>query len=236
MAVNFAWRCPFCGNNATITDQNYSTDIHAFTKGNKNGSLGLVTRVIVCPNPACREFALHASVRTYGPPPGGGHFELGDQLHEWQLVPAAQMKVLPDYVPAPVIADYREACLIRDLSPKASATLARRCLQGMIRDFWGVSKSRLVDEIDAIEEKVDPLTWDGIDAVRRIGNIGAHMERDINVVVDVDPNEAALLIGLIETLIDDWYVNRHERQQRLQKLVNTAAEKDATRKPQAGSG
>jgi hypothetical protein len=141
------------------------------------------------------------------------------------------MKVLPEYVPAPIVTDYREACLIRDLSPKASATLARRCLQGMIRDFWGVSKSRLLDEVNAIEDKVDPLTWNAIDAVRNIGNIGAHMERDINVIIDVDPEEAKLLIGLIETLIDDWYVNRYEREQRLARLIAVSAEKQQAKQP-----
>jgi len=39
---------------------------------------------------------------------------------------------------------------------------------------------------------VDPLTWEAIDAVRKLGNIGAHMEKDINVIVDVDPEEAEL--------------------------------------------
>jgi hypothetical protein len=132
------------------------------------------------------------------------------------------MKVLPGYIPAPILADYKEACLIADLSPKASATLSRRCLQGMIRDFWGVSKARLIDEIEAIKDKVDNLAWQAIEGVRKIGNIGAHMERDINVIVDIDPNEAQLLIGLIETLVDDWYVVRYERQQRLTKIVAAA--------------
>lgn len=58
------------------------------------------------------------------------------------------------------------------------------------------------------------MTWDSIEAVRKIGNIGAHMEKDINVIVDVDPEEAGLLIGLIESLIDDWYVTRHQRAER----------------------
>jgi hypothetical protein len=48
------------------------------------------------------------------------------------------------------------------------------------------------------------------------------MEKDINVIVDVDPDEAKLLIGLIETLIDEWYVARHDREQRLKKLKTTA--------------
>jgi hypothetical protein len=95
----------------------------------------------------------------------------------------------------------------------------------MIRDFHGIKKGRLVDEIDAIKDKVDPSTWAGIDAVRQIGNIGAHMEKDINVIVDVDPKEAQLLINLIETLITDWYVVRHDREARLKALVSVAAAK-----------
>ena len=93
-----------------------------------------------------------------------------------------QAKVFPDYVPAAIRADYLEACLVRDLSPKASATLSRRCLQGMIRDFWGIKKARLIDEIEALKDKTDELTWEAIDSVRSIGNIGAHMQKDIDLI------------------------------------------------------
>ena len=105
----------------------------------------------------------------------------------------------------------------------------------MIRDFWSVSKGRLVDEIDAIKDKIDELAWKAIDGLRKIGNIGAHMEKDINVIVDVDPNEAKLLIGLIETLVDDWYVTRHERQLRMEKLVDAVTDKFQKPEPPAGT-
>ena len=59
---------------------------------------------------------------------------------------------------------------------------------------------------------------DGIDHVRQVGNIGAHMEKDINVIVDVDPNEAGLLIELAETLFDECYVQRHVRERRFKKV------------------
>jgi hypothetical protein len=45
------------------------------------------------------------------------------------------------------------------------------------------------------------------------------------VIVDVDPDEAKLLIGLIETLVDDWYVTRHERKSRMEKLVDSVKSK-----------
>jgi len=155
------------------------------------------------------------------------------QLGSWRLIPESGAKVLPDYIPKPILSDYLEACLIVDKSPKASATLARRCLQGMIRDFHKVSKGRLVDEIEAIREKIDPLTWEAIDAVRSIGNIGAHMEKDINLIVDVDEGEAQELVKLIELLIEDWYITRHNRQLQLASVMKIKAAKDDAKKAAA---
>jgi hypothetical protein len=216
----FGWTCPFCNRNATIVDENRSFVAHQFNNGNKHGYQRFASTVIVCPNPQCGEYTLKAELFD--------NFEGASKepKESWQLVPAAEMKVFPDYVPAAVLADYKEACLIRHLSPKASATLSRRCLQGMIRDFWGVKQGRLIDEIEAIQEKVDPTTWSAIDAVRRIGNIGAHMERDINLIIEVDAEEAALLIGLIEMLINDWYVIKHEREQRMAMIIAAAGAKE----------
>ena len=50
--------------------------------------------------------------------------------------------------------------------------------------------------------------------MRKVGNIGAHMEKDINVIVPVDEGEAELLVQLVETLIEDCYVARHKRWRR----------------------
>jgi hypothetical protein len=158
-------------------------------------------------------------------PPGTE--QLGQKLDEWNLVPPSKGKAFPTYIPQAILDDYREACLIRDLSPKASATLARRCLQGIIRDFWKVKPGRLVDEINQIKDRVDPLAWDAIEAVRRIGNIGAHMEKDINVIVDVDADEADLFIQLVETLLREWYVAREERTKRMGAIVAAASAKVA---------
>ena len=53
------------------------------------------------------------------------------------------------------------------------------------------------------------------------------MEKDINLIVDVDPEEANLLIGLIEGLLHDWYVSRHDREEQMQKIISAAAGKKA---------
>ena len=57
--------------------------------------------------------------------------------------------------------------------------------------------------------------WKAINAVREIGNIGAHLEKDPNVILVVTPEEADALVRLIETLIDAWYVADFEEKERL---------------------
>jgi hypothetical protein len=195
-----------------------------FNDNNKYGQRAVYWVAITCPNPVCREYVFRLSTSSTTVKQGGG-WQADQVQHTWQLVPQAEMRVLPEYIPQPIIADYKEACAIANLSPKVAATLARRCLQGMIRDFWEVKPGRLVDEIAATEGKVDPDAWRAIESVRHVGNIGAHMEKDINVIVDVEPEEAKLLVGLIETLVDEWYVARHERKSRLAKLADIAKEK-----------
>jgi len=229
-----SWRYPFCGHNAIVhngVEGTVSEFQHLFLHRNKFGDQYIQGTVVVCPNEQCREYEFVLSLGNLKFDRAGNHEYT--QTRNWRLIPDSTAKVYPSYIPKPLLDDYREACQIRDLSPKASATLSRRCLQGMIRDFWGVSKQRLVDEIDAIQDKLDVGVWEAIDAVRRVGNIGAHMEQDISFIIDVEPDEAQLLIGLVETLVEEWYVARHERQERMEKVKALAVTKDQQRKSAA---
>jgi len=154
--------------------------------------------------------------------------EIGNLSYEkWNLYPDFVGNVYPDYIPQAIRADYEEACKIVYLSPKASATLSRRCLQGIIRDFYEIrlKDNRLCKEIDAIKDKVDDSLWNAFDAVRKIGNIGAHMETDVNVIIDVDENEAQILITLLELVIKETYINKYERDRLLNGLVDIAKDK-----------
>lgn len=220
----FSWICPYCNQNANITNNNRSSQIHRFSNGNQMGQLNLLTEIIICPNPKCSEFSISAELQQIVDIFSEDQFEPEvKKVLSWQLKPNTFAKQFPNYIPKSVLDDYKEACLIRDLSPKASATLARRCLQGMIRDYWSESKNTLNEEIKAIKDRIDPITWQAIDAVRKIGNIGAHMEKDINLIIDVEPNEAQMLIGLIEMLLKEWYIARYERQKQLEDLIGLDA-------------
>ncbi len=225
----FSWRCPYCDHHATIGVANHADHCFRFNHGNIDGHQSLWITVIVCPNKACARLSLDLSLHDYRPD-DGGQWDDGEAKMEWSLLPASSARPMPSFVPAPIVADYNEACAIKVLSPKASATLARRCLQGMIRDFHGIAKKTLFLEIEALKDIVDPVTWGAIDAIRRIGNIGAHMEKDIDVIVDVDTNEAQLLISLIETLVQDWYVLRHQRNERFKSVVAIAESKQSERR------
>ena len=150
------------------------------------------------------------------------------------IVPDSFAKPQPDFIPLVLREDYKEACLIRDLSPKASATLARRCLQGMIRDFCGIAKASLSEEIQALRKLIDEgaapagvsaESVDAIDHVRGLGNIGAHMEKNIDHIVAVDPAEAQLMIDLIESLFEEWYVEKDRRVKRFKAIAAMAEDK-----------
>lgn len=231
----FNWTCPFCGHKTTITEPNCAFDSKQIdTTKSKFENCTLQWSAIACPNDDCKELYLNVSLHRYGlkNTPVGRQWaalEVFDDC-DWELRPESRAKPQPDYMPQEIRSTYREACRIMNLSPKASATLSRRCLQGMIRDFWKVNnKPNLYQEIDAVKDQVAPDTWDAIDAVRKVGNIGAHMEKDTNVIVDVDPGEAEILIELIETLFVDWYVDREKRRLRNATIKAVAAQKDAER-------
>jgi len=224
--VNLNFTCPYCGRVTTITDPNFFAHWEKIRiETSTLGDVGVLMRAITCPNPDCKNLWFHVYIHNTKYNSFNNKWEIKEKLFEWQLLPESEAKVLPDYIPTAIKQDYYEACRIRDLSPKASATLARRCLQGMIRDFWGIKKKNLYEEIKALEGKIGPLEWEAIDAVRSVGNIGAHMEKDINLIIDVEPNEAQLLIGLIEHLIDEWYVNRHEKEKKLKQLKELSQNK-----------
>jgi hypothetical protein len=238
VSVGDDWTCPHCGRAQVVSEDRYYRRFHALysLKGWKDGDPGIDLEAINCANHSCRRITLEMTLSSYETR-DSEPYPVGPFKH-WALLPDSLMKPQPDYIPQPIRDDYAEACLIRDRSPKASATITRRCLQGMIRDFCGISKRRLVDEIDELRNRVQsgqapgvqPDSVEAIDLVRKIGNIGAHMEADINVIVDVDPGEAQVLIELIELLFEEWYVARHMREQGFARLKSIAEEKDKQKK------
>jgi len=235
MSESFNWKCPYCHTQTTIvTKSNTSSELHYYDSNSKFGKIGLTTDFIVCPNPNCKELIIKASLYDdvrYSSV--SGYYITKDDvpIQTWSLRPDSLAIPQPDYIPEQIRNDYKEACSILKLSPKASATLARRCLQGMIRDFWGIARDRLIDEINELKKQsaINTSTLDSIEAIRHIGNIGAHMEKDVNTIIDIDEDEADLLIKLLEDLFEEWYIARYEREERNKAIQQLAQEKQAAK-------
>lgn len=232
MADAINWHCPHCHHKVTITSDRRSVDTHVLVVDTAGGKLALQSEFRVCPNPECQRASLAAALYhwTWQLEIAGGVRELSSPpLSTWSLIPRSHARTFPDYVPQAIRDDYEEGCLIRDLSPKASSTLTRRALQGILRDFFRVKAGRLVDEIRQVHDVMEPELWDAIEGVRKVGNIGAHMEHEINLIVDVDAGEAQVLLELVETMLEETYVRRAQRQARLARVAAIAAEKAAAK-------
>ena len=224
--------CPHCKRPCTITTDDLSKTATCIQRKHKGDEFyALNVQLVTCPNMECGKVTAIATL-TSGLRIANTSSEfiglVNSKFIARQVVyPIVEPNIrdIPDYVPTAIRNDYIEAVRIIRLSPKASATLARRCIQGMIRDFWGISKSRLIEEINELKDRVDPITWETIDAIRKIGNIGAHMEKDVNEIIDIEPEEADLLVKLIEDLIEDWYVSRNTREEHKKMIIKLAKEK-----------
>jgi hypothetical protein len=216
----YQWHCPFCNRDQTVTDAGRQVAFADLTLENAEGARRLVVKFVVCPDPACRQFSLNASL--HGLEISGKRSYTGKHIKTWALVPPSHARSFAVDLPPRVLEDYREACLALEISPKVAAALSRRCLSEMLRDFWQVQPASLSDEFRQIKGTADPLTWETIESVRGTGMIGARMDGRSAEVLDTEPGEAKLLIGLIETLVQDWYVTRQERRKRLETIRQIA--------------
>lgn len=138
--------------------------------------------------------------------------------------PLSEAIQYPDYIPLQIRQDYEEAYAIVHLSPKASATLSRRCLQGMIRDFHEITRNSLFEEINALEEisGVTATQKNVLQSFKEIGNLGAHPEDDVNLIIDISPENAIALLEYIEILIRQWYFDRHDVETKEASIRETA--------------
>lgn len=215
------FKCPFCGNIMSIHENTASIRRINFECINLSSEARcpyLAITIMKCPNEECQKETVFAD--------GINGYIDGASV---DIYPSAIFRSFPEYVPFAIRKDYEEACSILNSSPKAAATLSRRCLQGMIHDFWDIHEKNLNAEITQLKGKIPASQWKAIDAVRSVGNIGAHMENDVNLIVDIEPNEAKKLIMLIEHLIEKWYINRYEEELLYSDLKSIGEEKATVR-------
>lgn len=216
------YKCLFCNEVTQLNDAVYRERFICWEYDGKPSGVYIVpsdrinVEIYLCPN--CEKKAIKVT---------GGYGGQFQGLNRW-LAPTARIPSIASEVPPHIYQDYSEACSIVSDSPKASATMSRRCLQGMIRDFWGIEKSNLHLEIKELSGKVDDEVVDALLAFKSIGNIGAHPDRnsEINLLLEVGDDEAESLLEAIEFLVDDWYVARRKKIGLFEKLRKNSTNKE----------
>lgn len=150
------WSCPFCGKWQTLTSaQIAGLGDYAVNAKSKHGHIILDGVAVSCANPDCLEVTITLELWAGPIPANTNRPTQQTDLGTFRLRPRSSAQQWPSYIPAPIREDYEEACLILNDSAKAAATLCRRCLQGMIRDFCQITKGTLDQEIKALREAVD---------------------------------------------------------------------------------
>ena len=96
---------------------------------------------------------------------------------------------------------------MESLSKKASAALARRCLQNLLR-FQKITGKNLNEEIDLAIKTLPPYLAESIDAIRQIGNYAAHPAKTEKTgeILDVEAGETEWILNTLEQLFDFYYV------------------------------
>lgn len=232
--------CPHCGTPQVVTEKAFGrssqvlTPGKAWEMGEEGSSVRISSHAVRCANADCNRLSVTVELQA-GYRDTSSHYRLiGDPIFSGRVYPPVSGKPFPSSVPNFLLEDYNEAWAVIQLSPKSSATLARRCLQSAIRDFCGIKKRTLFHEIEALEQKlesnelpkgVETETVAAMKALKDIGNYGAHMTEVDGRIVGVDPGEAEALLGLIETLFTDWYVARAKRAEGLARIEAIAADK-----------
>lgn len=183
-----------------------------------------------CPRPQCAQLVVEA---IYEDIKIGGSRQSRDGTEglSYLVYPrSASRKPVPQDVPGSIAEDYREACLVLEMSPQASAALSRRCLQALLREKGHLQKD-LINQIKDALPTLPSEIGNVLDAVRIIGNFAAHSTKSTSSgeILAVEPGEAEWSLEVLETLFEHYYEMPSHIDTRLEALNKKL--KDAGKPP-----
>jgi len=232
--IPFNFLCKYCNQPTSITEHDYKFETIESPDNLANYKFSL--EIIKCPNPDCKK--THVNVNVSKTIIVGGRKDFGlvsistakkevfDETIE--VLPEYGVILLPSYLPKDIQRDINEANLIKNKSTRASASLLRRALQSMIRDFWKseIIPGELNSEITQLKSKItDAALYNAMHSLKNIASFAAHPEKDISSIVDIEKSELDQMFKIIHILIKEWYVNKKEREENLKSLNKMASKK-----------
>lgn len=199
-------KCPHC--NTTIHEAWYGPQ--TLMQIPPHGAIWSV-RFLLCPE--CEEIVIDLLLMS---PLPGHQSESQSAVRIW---PTLATRPVPQEVDPRYADDYKDAVAILNISPKASAALARRLVQDVIREKAGIKKATLDAEITELIASGQLPSWlsTNVDSIRAVGNFAAHPIKSTNTgeVVDVEPGEAEFLLDVLEDMFDFYFVQPAKAQKHL---------------------
>ena len=159
-----------------------------------------------CPRPQCALLILEATYENIKIGSSHQSRQGTDELSYLVYPRSASRKPVPKDVPDSIREDYHEACLILEMSPRASAALSRRCLQELLK-YQGHNQPNLAKQIESTIPTLPSLIGGMVDVIRNIGNFAAHpmKSESSGEIVPVESGEAEWSLEVLEALFDHYY-------------------------------
>ena len=192
------WNCPWCGHDQMANRESWTSPAVSSKMGvGKYTGLRIAVNWTTCLNSKCGEVSVQACMEEVEVNRAvmGRHDSLTRKVRDldrWHLWPKSRARPFPTYLPEGVRSSYEQACYCEEQAPAASATMARRALHEMLKDFCGSKGKNLKEDIDTLKKQVaqgngpDGVLADSVDRLhhlREMGNIGAHLERGTNEIL-----------------------------------------------------
>jgi hypothetical protein len=165
--------------------------------------------------PACNRMILYLEQATPVPE--------SQPVTRWHMIyPRHYAHSCPTGVPSEIAKDFKEAWLVLNDSPNASAALSRRCLQNILEQVAHIPPGQLASQIDQIitSKKLPPNIADELDAIRNVGMFAAHPKKSrvSDEIVTVTPDEARWCLNINQQMLDYYFVALPRSETRIAEL------------------
>src|SRR6202140_3388964 len=189
--------CPHCGVGVQFVVHLLDKGLmpHPLSSSHTSGALEQLNKYSLVTKhcPLCRKPIIYLSQPSIGPPPDGRPAYYAIQIYPQRVTREPPVEVENKEIRQ----DYTEAAATAQTSLRGAAALARRALQGALREKgFTHSSNKLYKEIEiaAASPSMPTELVEKLHFLRDVGNDGAHPNfDDAGETIDVEPGDFALL-------------------------------------------
>ncbi len=141
-----------------------------------------------------------------------GTTPMAEIVEPWFALPKRPTpRPIDPLVPSKYAAYYRQASLVLDDSPSASAAMSRRVLADLLADYGHYNQGLLSKRVDAfIEDRRNPRSLrENLHYLREIADFGVHTQKDSTdgTIIEVGREEADWGLDILDRLFEYYVVS-----------------------------